>query len=47
MVQLIYIYTYIYIYPHGARDTILVIYGGKIRSCKKSVGPVNCSVHRT
>ena len=28
-------------------DTSLVIFGGKTRSCEKSVGPVNCSVHRT
>ena len=24
----------IYIYPRGGRDTVLVIFGGKIRSCK-------------
>ena len=30
----IYINIHIYIYPHGARDTALVIFGGKIRSCK-------------
>ena len=36
-----YIYIYIYIFPC---DTVLVIFGGKIVSCKKSAGPVNCSV---
>ena len=43
----VYICMYIYIYPHGGRDTVLVIFGGKIRSCEKSAGPINCSVHRT
>ena len=35
------------IYRHGGRDSVLVIFRGKIRSCEKSAGPVNCSVHRT
>ena len=47
MAPLIYIYIYIYIYIHVVRVTpFLVIFGGKIRSCEKSAGPVNCSVHR-
>ena len=34
-------------HTRGGRDTILVIFGGKLRSCEKSAGPVNCSIHRT
>ena len=33
------------IYREDFCDTVFVIFGGKIRSCEKSAGPVNCSVH--
>ena len=32
----LYIYVYIHIYPRAVHETFLVIFGGKIRSCKKS-----------